>query len=113
MDETREGVVDFFFSPPPSYSLGFHQYDPYRFSPQRDEGKGLEFFLGFGRGRHQCAGESIAYLQEKILFSTLFRFYDLQLVAAVPPPNPNQPLAVLRPMQPILVKYKRLATPRY
>jgi sterol 14-demethylase len=34
-------------------------------------------FIGFGAGRHQCSGETFAYLQVKTIMSTLLRRYKI------------------------------------
>jgi len=85
------------------------KFDPYRFSPERDEAKG-DYFLGFGRGRHSCPGEYIAYLESKAIFYALFKKYSFELACKPPRPNPNQPLAVIKPMQPIYVRYRKIST---
>lgn len=45
-------------------------------------------FIGFGAGRHQCSGETFAYLQVKTIMSTLLRRYNLKLQGTgLPIPN--------------------------
>jgi len=83
-----------------------NKYDPYRFSPERNECK-EDYFLGFGRGRHSCPGEYIAYLEAKAIFYVMLKKFNFELACNVPKPNPNQPLAVIKPMQQILIQYTR------
>jgi sterol 14-demethylase len=45
-------------------------YDPGRFTPGREEDKagGTFSYVSFGGGRHGCLGESLAYLEMKMIW---------------------------------------------
>uniref|UniRef100_A0A672MAC9 Lanosterol 14-alpha demethylase n=1 Tax=Sinocyclocheilus grahami TaxID=75366 RepID=A0A672MAC9_SINGR len=55
------------------------------FNPERylldNPAAGEKFaYIPFGAGRHRCIGENFAYVQIKIIWSTLLRLYDFELV---------------------------------
>ena len=62
------------------------QFDPYRFSPQRQEHKQRPFSLiGFGGGSRICIGIAFAKMEMKIVAAHLLRGYEWELL-------PNQSL---------------------
>lgn len=66
------------------------QFDPDRFSPQRQEHKVQPYSLiGFGGGSRVCLGVAFAKLEMKIVMATLLRYYHWELL-------PNQSLEVVR-----------------
>ena len=71
------------------------QFDPHRFSPQRQENKQRPFSLiGFGGGSRICIGIAFAKLEMKIVAAHLLRGYQWELL-------PNQSL------EPVLVPTRR------
>ncbi|KAF8878712.1 cytochrome P450, partial [Infundibulicybe gibba] len=57
------------------------EFDPDRYSPGREEDKRAPLgFLGWGVGRHPCAGMRIAKLEMKLIMVLLFDGYDFKLV---------------------------------
>jgi len=81
--------------------------EPDKFRPDRHlEPKSDRYsFIGFGAGRHQCSGESFAYVQIKTIWSTLLRKYDMELVT--PFPAPDYTTLIAGPQAPVLIKYKK------
>jgi sterol 14alpha-demethylase len=81
-------------------------YDPWRFSPERQEHRTHPNSLaGFGGGRHKCLGMNFAYEEMKVIFSLLLRRYQLELVE--PNPIPDSKANTSRPIRPCWVKYQR------
>jgi len=85
--------------------------NPEKFIPERHLGEPSKdadkryAFIGFGAGRHQCSGETFAYLQIKTILSTLLRSYKLELVGEIAPPNYRT--FVVGPTAPVMVRYSR------
>lgn len=83
-----------------------NEFDPYRFSPGREEDRKQRFALiTFGGGRHACIGMTFAYLQVKTIWSVLLRKFDFELVDANP--RPNYETFVVGPKPPCRVRYRR------
>jgi sterol 14-demethylase len=55
------------------------QYDPLRFSPERNEGKNPFAIMGFGGGIHKCTGINFAKNEMAIITSHLLKRYNLEL----------------------------------
>jgi sterol 14-demethylase len=86
------------------------RYDPERFAPGREEDRKARFTLiGFGGGKHRCIGMVFAYQQIKVIWSTLLRRFDLELVG--PAPVPDHSTWVVGPRQPCRVRYRRKSVP--
>ena len=82
------------------------RYDPGRFAPGRQEDRKHKFALiGFGGGHHRCIGSTFAYQQIKVIWSVLFRHFDLELVTRGH--LPDYSTVVPGPRQPCLVRYRR------
>lgn len=83
-----------------------NRFDPYRFSPGREEDKRTRFALiTFGGGRHACIGMTFAYLQVKTIWSVLLGQFDFELVDG--DPRPNFDTFVVGPKPPCRVRYRR------
>ena len=82
------------------------RYDPDRFGPGREEDKKHPHSLiGFGGGKHRCLGYHFAYTQIKVIWSVLFRKFELELVS--PHHRPDYGTFVVGPRQPCLIRYRR------
>lgn len=80
-------------------------YDPERYAAPREEDKRKPAsFIGFGYGRHQCMGETFAYMQIKTIWSLLFRQFDFDMVD--PLPQENWDSMVVGPL-PCKVRFRR------
>jgi len=81
--------------------------EPEKFVPDRHlQPKSDRYaFIGFGAGRHQCSGESFAYVQIKSIWSILLRKYDMELVT--PFPDPDYTTLIAGPQAPVMIKYKK------
>jgi len=84
-----------------------HIYDPYRFSPGREEDKvgGKFSYTSFSGGRHACLGEHFAYMQIKVIWSYLLRNFELKLVS--PFPEVEWEKFIPGPRGEVMVSYKR------
>ena len=54
-------------------------FDPDRFGPDRQEDENPFAFTAFGGGKHRCLGMNFAYIQMKVMLTTLFKHYDFEL----------------------------------
>ena len=100
-----DGAPDCAFASPDTF-------DPDRFAPPREEGKGTLAFCAFGGGVHGCLGEQFGYLQVKTIVSILLRKFELTAVG--PLPKPNHTAMVVGPLQTnqsCVVKYVRRKAP--
>ncbi|CAM0907794.1 unnamed protein product [Alopecurus aequalis] len=84
-----------------------HIYDPYRFSPGREEDKvgGKFSYTSFSGGRHACLGEHFAYMQIKVIWSYLLRNFELKLIS--PFPENEWEKFIPGPRGKVMVSYKR------
>jgi cytochrome P450 len=57
-----------------------NEFDPERFSPERNEARVPLSMVGFGGGARICVGYAFAQLEMKVLLSYLLRFYTWELV---------------------------------
>ncbi len=61
------------------------KYDPYRFSPEREEHKTCSYQqIGFGGGTHKCAGISFAKNEMAVMLALLFRDFEVELITKNP-----------------------------
>ncbi|PPQ98483.1 hypothetical protein CVT26_013884 [Gymnopilus dilepis] len=57
------------------------EFDPLRFGPGREEDKKHTYaFLGWGAGRHPCAGMKVAKLEIKVIMAVMLAGYDFDVV---------------------------------
>lgn len=56
------------------------RYDPFRYSPERGEGKNSFNIISFGGGLHKCTGMNFAKNEMAIITALLFQQFDLELV---------------------------------
>ncbi|KAJ7465108.1 cytochrome P450 [Mycena latifolia] len=57
------------------------KFDPRRFDPGREEDKKAPFaFLGWGAGRHMCAGMRVAKLEIKLIMVLFFSTFEFRVV---------------------------------
>ena len=82
------------------------RYDPDRFGPERQEDRRAKHALiGFGGGHHRCIGQYFAQQQIKVIWSVLFRRFDLTLVN--PRVRPDYSTFVVGPRLPCRLRYRR------
>lgn len=100
-----------FISPAVSHRLPeiFSQpdtWDPTRFGPERQEDRAHPYALvGFGGGPHKCLGMNFAYTEMKVIFSLLFKRFQLELVES--DPQPDRGAATSRPARPCWIGYRK------
>ena len=83
-----------------------HRYDPDRFAPGREEDRKASYALiGFGGGKHRCIGMVFAYQQIKVIWSTILRRYEIELVE--PEYRPDYRTLVVGPQHPCRIRYRR------
>ncbi|RDB27059.1 putative lanosterol 14-alpha demethylase [Hypsizygus marmoreus] len=92
-------------------------FDPGRYDIGREEDKKVPMaFLGWGVGRHPCAGMRLAKLELKLVIALIFAGYEFEIVdktgkrpMALPQPDKNDLLRA-RPLgEPCYMKFKRIA----
>ncbi len=82
-----------------------HEYDPTRFSPERQEDKKTRFsLLGFGGGVHKCPGMNFALNEMHIIATLMFQQFDITL--ETPDPQLELGLGAVRPTE-TWISYKR------
>ena len=82
------------------------RYDPDRFSPERQEDRRVKHALiGFGGGHHRCIGTTFAQQQIKVIWSVLFRRFEL--TPARTGHRPDYTTFVVGPRAPCIVRYRR------
>jgi sterol 14-demethylase len=108
-------------SPPVSHRIesvykNADDFDPDRFAKPREEDSvengGRYSFIAFGRGRHACLGERFGYLQIKTIWCVFMRYYEFEPVVKTMP-KPDHSAIVVGPTFPVMVRYKRRATPAW
>jgi len=57
------------------------KFDPYRWSPERNEGKNIYSIIGFGGGMHKCTGMNFAKNEMAIIVGLLFQQFDVELLS--------------------------------
>lgn len=82
-------------------------FDPDRFSPERNEQKTPYAYLGFGGGRHACLGQQFGLLQVKTIVSVLLRHYKIEPTTTAFP-EPDYTAMVVGPKNNCVVKYTKL-----
>jgi sterol 14-demethylase len=81
-------------------------YDPYRFSPGREEHSRSPYSLiGFGAGVYRCPGATFGINEMKTVISLLLSRYRLEL--ATPDVRPDFEMGVVRPRPPCRLIYRR------
>ena len=60
------------------------QFDPLRFSPERNEGKNTFSIVGFGGGVHKCTGMNFAKNEMAVIVTRLFQQFDIELITQNP-----------------------------
>ena len=84
------------------------RYDPDRFGPERQEDRRQKnALIGFGGGHHRCIGSTFAQQQIKVIWSVLFRRFELTL--ARPGHRPDYATFVAGPRPPCILRYRRRA----
>lgn len=79
--------------------------EPHRFNPDRfEDSTQKKKLIGFGKGRHRCAGVNFAYLEMTLIAAELLRDYEMVV--------PQSPRPVLGPKTrwpaPFTVQYRRI-----
>jgi sterol 14alpha-demethylase len=81
-------------------------FDPDRYGPGREEDKKtLYTLIGFGGGKHRCLGMVFAYQQVKVIWASILRRYEIELVER--DYRPNYTTFVVGPHQPARIRYRR------
>ncbi len=81
------------------------RYDPDRFAPGREEDRKVPYSLiGFGGGKHRCLGMVFAYQQLKVIWASILRRYDIELVEREY--RPDYRTLVVGPELPCRIRYK-------
>lgn len=80
------------------------QFDPYRFSPERGEGKNSFSTIGFGGGIHKCTGMNFAKNEMAIITTLLFQQFHLELITEET--EVAATIGASRPT-PTIIKYRR------
>jgi sterol 14alpha-demethylase len=84
------------------------RYDPARFAPGREEDRRAPYSLiGFGGGKHRCIGMVFAYQQIKVIWTSILRRYDIELVEREY--RPDYRTLMVGPKLPCRIRYKRRA----
>jgi sterol 14alpha-demethylase len=86
------------------------QFDPDRYSPERQEDKNLYAWQAFGGGRHKCSGNAFALFQIKAIFCILLRRYEFELVSEPDTYRDDYTKMVVEPASPCRVRYRRRKT---
>jgi len=82
------------------------RYDPGRFAPGREEDRKASYSLiGFGGGKHRCIGMVFAYQQIKVIWASILRRYDIELVNREC--RPDYRSLVVGPELPCPIRYNR------
>ncbi|HEY3234014.1 MAG TPA: cytochrome P450 [Polyangiaceae bacterium] len=82
------------------------KYDPDRFAPGREEDRKVQYsLLGFGGGKHRCIGMVFAYQQIKVIWASILRRYQIELVEREY--LPNYTTFVVGPHRPCTIRYRR------
>ena len=85
------------------------RFDPNRFGPGREEDRKASYALiGFGGGKHRCIGMVFAYQQIKVIWTSILRRYEIELVERAY--RPDYRTLVVGPQQPCRIRYKRRAS---
>jgi sterol 14-demethylase len=83
------------------------QFDPDRYSPERQEDKNLYAWQAFGGGRHKCSGNAFALFQIKAIFCILLRRYEFELVSSPETYRDDYTKMVVEPASPCRIRYRR------
>jgi sterol 14alpha-demethylase len=82
------------------------RFDPSRFAPGREEDRRASYALiGFGGGKHRCIGMVFAYQQVKIIWASILRRYEIELVER--DYRPDYRTLAVGPRQPCRIRYRR------
>lgn len=89
-----------------------HFSDPHAFLPERflgSEGRASFAYIPFGKGAHMCLGMHFAMLEIKAVLYQLLLQYEVR--ASIDAPVPLAYLPMVRPQQPLLVRFVPRANP--
>ncbi|KAJ7131202.1 cytochrome P450 [Mycena epipterygia] len=91
------------------------KFDPGRYDAGREEDKGAPFaYLGWGAGRHPCAGMKVAKLEMKVVLGLFLIGCEYEVVdpegrpLVVLPQIDRNDLHLARPLQPCHIKFRRV-----
>jgi sterol 14-demethylase len=85
------------------------QFDPLRFAPDRAEDRKHGYtMIGFGGGKHKCAGMNFANNEMMVITLLLLQQFDLELVTKNP--QTHYGLGAGRP-EPTIIRYRRKQLP--
>ena len=80
-------------------------FDPDRYTEERQEDATPFSWIAFGGGRHKCSGNAFAMLQLKAIYAILLRRYNFELVDAPESYQDNYKEMVVQPGSPCIVRY--------
>ncbi len=83
------------------------QFDPDRYTSERNEDSQPFSWIAFGGGRHKCTGNAFAMLQLKAIFSVLLRRYSFELADDSINYYDDFEQMVVQPKSPCRVKYRK------
>jgi sterol 14-demethylase len=93
----------------PSLYTDPDRFDPDRFAPGREEDRKASYALiGFGGGKHRCLGMPFAYQQITVIWTSILRRYEIELVERAY--RPDYRTLVVGPQQPCRIRYRRRAS---
>ena len=81
------------------------RFDPDRFGPDRREDDNPFAFTAFGGGKHKCIGMNFAYIQMKVILSTLFSQFEFEI--GEDEYEPARDSLIIAPVQPCRIRYRR------
>jgi len=85
------------------------QFDPWRFTSERLEGKDTSGFYAFSKGTHYCLGEKFAYLQVKTIITCILRKFEVNLIGTEKDYPVDNTTLMAGPIKPVKLTYKRIA----
>ena len=83
-------------------------FDPFRYSPDRNEGKNTFNTVNFGGGMHKCTGMNFAKNEMAIIVGRLFQQFEFELLSKEP--HTVFGMGAAKPSE-VWVKYKKRETP--
>lgn len=84
-----------------------NQFDPERYSEERQEDAKPFSWIAFGGGKHKCTGNAFAMLQLKTIFCILLRRYTFELIDDQDSYRDDFTQMVVQPASPCPVRYKK------
>jgi len=83
------------------------EFDPWRFSPERQEDKQPFSYIAFSLGEHYCLGEKFAFLQVKLIWSIILRKYKVKLIGDLKDYPVDNTTVMAGPVKPVTVCFTK------